>query len=178
MSVSSADLGSALVGLAGVAVGSLVAVVQQRLAVADARRHERVVRWDVDRRAAYVRIVDFADQLYRALDDLDGSGLQISITDDKDRAALAASDGVYRSRNEVSLLTSSPAVADAAQVLLRTCSELFVFAKTVPPSDQDDQLRQAATAQFFELEDARKRAVETLIDAAAEELGTKLTGRA
>jgi hypothetical protein len=48
------------------------------------------VRWDADRRAAYLRIIDFSDQLYRALDDQDVDDLQVSLTEDKDREALAA----------------------------------------------------------------------------------------
>jgi hypothetical protein len=172
-SVSGADLGSALVGLAGVAVGSLIAVVQQRFAVIDARRHERVVRWDADRRAAYLQMIDFSDQLYRALDDQDADDLQVSLTEVKDREALAASDGVYRSHNEVRLLTSSVAVGDAARALVEACSKLFEFAKTVPHSDEYDQAREAATKKFFQFEEKRKTAVTVFIDAAAQELGTK-----
>jgi hypothetical protein len=172
-SVSGADLGSALVGLAGVAVGSLIAVVQQRFAVIDARRHEQVVRWDADRRAAYLRIIDFSDQLYRALGDQDVDDLQVSLTTDKDREALVSSDGVYRSHNEVRLLTSSDTVGDAARALIDACKELYEFAKTVPHSDKDVQMRDEATTKFHQFETKRKKAVTVFIDAAAQELGTK-----
>jgi len=63
--------------------------------------------------------------------------------------------------------------AVAPSLVIGTCSELYKFAMKVPYSDQDDQVRLAATTKFFQLEEGRKRALAVFIDAAAQELGTK-----
>jgi hypothetical protein len=168
---------AAAIGLIGVVIGVLAGVWQQRSAREAMWAREDAVRWQRDRRELYMRHLELADQVYRALDNQDHLGRTLAPTPDQEARALDAWDQMWRTEKEIQLMHASKRVLEASERLLTTTGKLFDLAVHELPGAKSDGEHERLSQAIDAINDERRRQIPDFLLAARDELGLPDPGK-